>query len=120
MYRVTILLSISRLHMEDTDQIRESREWTERGQGYLIVSGLFVSSSNLLLVFPSHVINGRSPIDLIPKKLSSHSIRLSSFSAARLYSSPRFIEILAFWFFVWSGGAVEKSFRKLISENQYT
>lgn len=35
MYRVTIPLSISRLHMEDTDQIRESREWTERGQGYV-------------------------------------------------------------------------------------
>lgn len=33
-------------------------------------------------------------------RLSSHSIRLSSFSAVHLYSFPRFIEILAFWFFV--------------------
>lgn len=35
LYRVPIPLSISDLHVEDADQIRESKEWMEKGQGYV-------------------------------------------------------------------------------------
>lgn len=39
LYRVCIPLPISFLHVEDADQIRESKEWTEKGKAMLTVSG---------------------------------------------------------------------------------
>lgn len=35
LYRVPIRLSISDVHVEDADQIIESKEWREKGQGYV-------------------------------------------------------------------------------------
>lgn len=37
---------------------------------YLLFFFMFILRSNVLLFFPSHVKNGRSPLDLIPSKLS--------------------------------------------------
>lgn len=74
-----IPLSISRLHMEDTDQIRESREWTERGQGYVnsfrpIYYCLFPASISVAFSF---VVRRRSGISYVSAGLALMEWELS-------------------------------------------